>query len=68
MLDPKSYADSIIINAMAVAWKVRITVMVVSDHKISETHFHHEDRMDKVDFVFVYNGQNHYSAAGENNL
>ena len=63
MLDPKNYGDSIMLRLISHMWGVRITVL--NAVTLTEVRFRHQEELDQADMVLVYNGKDHYNAAGK---
>lgn len=56
--------DSIMVHAIAKLCNLKLTVLNCSGHKILEQRFRHRDLLEHADVVVIYNGINHYCAAG----
>ena len=65
-MEPYCDGDSIMINALSQCWGIPITVLTPDEgaQVWKELKFRHVRPLDKVDIVLIYNGHNHYSAAG----
>ena len=62
MLDEDHYGDSVTLMMISHMWGVRLTVL--NSTTLQESRFRHTMDMEDADLVCVYNGVNHYSAAG----
>lgn len=62
MLQPDSYADAIVVQALSIMWGLRITI--VDAVLLSETRYRHTGLLLDADLVVVHVGQ-HYSGVGE---
>ena len=63
ILKPEEWGDQMCLVALAVAWKVRITV--VDANALTEYKLRHAAPLSQADIVVVYNGATHYIAASE---
>ena len=57
------WGDEVVLFAMSCMWSVKITVF--NSKTMQEYRIWHEVAMEDVDIVIVYNGINHFNAAGK---
>lgn len=62
LLDVTFYGDSAVLHSFSKQHECRITVLTCPTFR--ETRFRHNKPLQEVDFVLVYNANNHYSGAG----
>ena len=65
MTKPHSWGDHATLNALSLWWGAKIAVVVAKVDRIFENKIHcsRDLPLEKADFVLVYNGSTHYSAA-----
>ena len=63
ILKPEVWGDQMCLLALAVVWKVRITI--VDANTLVEHKLRHDKPLSQVDIAVVYNGATHYIAASE---
>ena len=57
------WGDEVVLFAMSCMWSVRITVL--NSKTLQEYRIWHDRHMEEADMVVVYNGANHFTAAGK---
>ena len=57
------WGDEVVLFAMSCMWSVKITVF--NSKTMQEYRIRHERDMEEADIVLVYNGINHFNAAGK---
>ena len=65
MLDDTSYGDAIMLEMMSHLFGIRITIL--NSVNLRESRFRHNMDLEDADLVIIYNGVDHYSAAGKKN-
>ena len=60
------WGDEVVLFALSCMWSVKITV--VNSKTMQEYRIRHDWQMDEADIVVVYNGVNHFTAAGKGPL
>ena len=65
MCNPTTYGDTAIFHTLSLAWQAKCTIVNIANDDIWETRYRHDDPVDEVDFVLIYNGTNHFNAVSE---
>ena len=63
MLRRDFWGDEVVLFAVSCMWSVRITVL--NSKTLQEYRIRHDRPMEEADIVIVYNGANHFTAAGK---
>ena len=63
MLQRDFWGDEVVLFVMSCMWSVRITVLNLKT--LQEYRIRHDRHMEEADIVIVYNGANHFTAAGK---
>ena len=63
MLRRDFWGDEVVLFAVSCMWSVKVTVL--NSKTMQEYRIRHDRQMDEADIVVVYNGVNHFTAAGK---
>ncbi len=59
-----TYGDTGMLHTLSLSWSAKFTVVNIdAEYKLWETRFRHDEYLENVDFVIVYNCTNHFNAA-----
>ena len=65
MMKHDTWGDQAILHTVSVLWQAKATVVNVVQNTIWEYRLRHDDLLEKANMVLVFNGRNHYVAAGK---
>ena len=68
MCNPTTYGDTAIFHTLSLAWQAKFTIVNIMNDDIWETRYRHDDPLDEVDFILIYNGTNHFNAVSKYHL
>ena len=63
MLQRDFWGDEVVLFAVSCMWSARITVL--NSKTLQEYRIWHDRHMEEADIVIIYNGANHFTAAGK---
>ena len=64
LLQRDFWGDEVVLFAVSCMWTVKITVLNMKT--LQEYRIHHDRALEDADIVVMYNGHNHFNAAGKN--
>lgn len=63
LLNHAAWGDEMTVAVLAHLWRAKVTV--VNARTLLETRYFHDDKLEDVDVVLVFNGYNHYLGTGQ---